>query len=367
MNKKICHITSAHSRYDVRIFIKQCKSLANNGFIVTLIVNDDKDNEEIDDVKIISTKFKPRNRIDRFINGRKKILDKAIKVDADIYQLHDPDLLPVGNKLKRLGKKIIFDSHEDVPQQIMGKQWVPKVIRTIVSKVYEIYEKKTLAKYDWLISVTPHIVERLKKINKNTVMITNYPNVDRNEDVVRNPEKAICFAGGINEHWNHDIILKAIENIEVIKYILAGKGSEDYFNKLKALPSWNKVEYRGVVPHLEVKKIYSRAIAGMALNCSIQVKNTGTLGNTKLFEFMEAKLPVICSNYKLWRDIIDRYECGIYVDPNNVEEIRNAIEYIINNPKEAQRMGENGRRAVINEFNWGPQEKVLIELYEGLS
>ena len=105
----------------------------------------------------------------------------------------------------------------------------------------------------------------------------------------------------------------------------------------------------------------------MALNYSTQAKDIGTLGNTKLFEFMEAKLPVICSNYLLWKEIIDKYECGLYVDPNNVDEIRNAIEFIINNPEKAQKMGENGRQAVLNEFNWDTQEKVLIELYERLS
>ena len=367
MKKKVCHITSAHRRYNVRIFLKQCKSLAKHGYDVTLLVSDEKENEEIDGVKIISTKFEPRNRIDRFINARRKLLEKAIDVDADIYQLHDPDLLSVGNKLKRLGKKVIFDSHEDIPQQIKDKYWIPKLIRNIVSKAYEIYEQRSLKKYDGLISVTPHVVDRLKKINKNTVMITNYPIVDENEEIVRNPEKAICFAGGIGKQWNHDIILKAIENIDDIKYILAGKGSEEYFNKLKALKSWSKVEYKGVIPHSEVKNIYSRSIAGMALNYSTQAKDIGTLGNTKLFEFMEAKLPVICSNYLLWKEIIDKYECGLYVDPNNVDEIRNAIEFIINNPEKAQKMGENGRQAVLNEFNWDTQEKVLIELYERLS
>ena len=71
MKKKVCHITSAHKRYDVRIFFKQCKSLAKHGYDVTLLVSDEKENEEIDGVKIISIKFKPKNRIDRFINVRK--------------------------------------------------------------------------------------------------------------------------------------------------------------------------------------------------------------------------------------------------------------------------------------------------------
>ncbi|NLX90387.1 MAG: glycosyltransferase family 4 protein [Firmicutes bacterium] len=367
MGKKICHITSVHRRYDVRIFIKQCQSLAKNGYDVTLLVNDEKNDETLEGVKIISTKYKPKNRIDRFIYSSKKMFNKAIEIDADIYQLHDPDLLPLGNKLKKLGKKVIFDSHEDVPQQIKDKQWIPKLFRNAISKFYESYEKNTVKQYDAVISVTPHLVERFKKINLNASLVTNYPIVDKDEIIIKKSERAICFAGGITEQWSHHNILKALKNIDNIKYILAGSATNDYLKLLKEMPAWQSVEYKGVIPHQEVKNVYLRSIAGMALNNSSQAKGQGTLGNTKLFEFMEAKLPVICTDYLLWKEIINEYKCGICVNPDNVAEIKEAIEYIINNPKEAEQMGENGRRAVLEKFNWGTQEKVLLEIYEVLS
>ena len=102
---KVCHVTSAHSRYDVRIFHKECKSLAKNGFDVTLLVNDSLEDELIDGVSIKSTNFNPRNRFERMIKSQKHIKRKAIEIDAHIYHLHDPELLPLGNKLKRLGRK----------------------------------------------------------------------------------------------------------------------------------------------------------------------------------------------------------------------------------------------------------------------
>lgn len=366
MNKKVCHITSAHPRYDVRILYKECISLSNNKYDVTLIVSDDKKDEIVDGVKIISTQFKPKNRLDRFINANKKIYKKAVNIDASIYHLHDPDLLPLGNKLKRLGKKVIFDSHEDVPEQIKDKQWIPRFIRDVVSNIYEIYEKYSAKRYDAVISVTPHIVERFSKINSNAVMITNYPIIDPNEEIIRNPTKAICFAGGISEQWSHDKIIHAIEKIEDIKYILAGNGKNQYMEDIKKLSGWNKVEYKGKIPHSEVKNIYSQSIAGMALNHSSQAKGEGTLGNTKLFEFMEAKLPVICSDYKLWKDIVEKNNCGICVNPNNLDEIKGAIEYILKNPPKAILMGENGRSVVIEKYNWSTQEEELVKLYQRL-
>lgn len=361
---KVCHITSAHSRYDVRIFMKQCRTLSEYGYRVTLLVNDDKDDETIDGVNIVSTKFKPLNRKERFFKSLKLLSCKAKEIDAEVYQLHDPDLLPLGNKLKKLGKKIIFDSHEDYPRQIKDKEWIQKSIRNIIAKSYEVYEKKSLAKYDGVISVTPHVVGRLKKINNNAIMITNYPIVDDREQIIKKTEKAICFAGGVSEQWNHENILKAIVDIDGLKFILAGPSSAEYLQKLISISSWDKVEYKGVVPFTEVKEIYNRCIAGIALSRSIQGMGKGTLGNTKLFEFMEAKLPVICNNYTLWKEIVEEYKCGICVDPNNIEEIKYAIEYIINNPEEAEQMGENGRRAILEKYNWGEQAKGLIDFYD---
>jgi glycosyltransferase involved in cell wall biosynthesis len=365
MDKKVCHITSAHSRYDVRIFVKECTSLSKNGYNVMLIVNDKLPDEVKKGVNIISTKFDPKNRIERFLKSGKLLLNKAIEVDADIYHLHDPDLLPVGNKLREMGKKVIFDSHEDVPKQIMDKYWIPKLFRKFISGLYSKYEKFSLRKYTAVVTVTPHIVERLSKINPNTVMVTNYPIVDSKDIIKKKSDgNSICFAGGISSEWNHDKIIKAIENIDEIKYILAGKEVNNYIHYLSSLPAWYKVEYVGMIPHDKVKDIYSKSIAGMALSYSIQGKEEGTLGNTKLFEFMAAGLPVICSDYRLWKKIIEENNCGICIDPNNIDEIAKSIRYILDNPEEAKKMGENGRKAVVEKYNWGVQEKVLLGLYE---
>jgi len=366
MNKKVCHITSAHSRYDVRIFVKECVSLAKNGYDVTLIVNDNDPDEINEGVKIISTKFKPKNRLERFFNSKKLLLSKALEVDADIYHFHDPDLLPLGNKIKKMGKKVVFDSHEDVPMQIMDKTWIPKMLRGCIAKIYTIYEKDSLRSYDAAISVTPHVVERLLKINPNTVMVTNYPIVDFESNISKKPNNSICFAGGISDQWCHDKIIKALEKIDDVEYILAGVGTKEYMDLLQSLPGWNKVKYVGKVPHMEVKNIYAKSIVGMALNYSNQAKGEGTLGNTKLFEFMEAGLPVICTDYRLWREIVEGNNCGICVNPNDIDEITEAIRYILNNPEKAKAMGENGREAAIEKYNWGVQEKVLLNLYRKL-
>jgi len=363
MRKKVCHMTSVHNRYDVRIYLKECISLAESGYDVTLVVNDDKGDEVSQGVKIVSTKFRPKNRLDRMLNSNRKIYEKAIETDADIYHFHDPELIPVGNKLLKKNKAVIFDSHEDVPKLIEDKKWIPRLFRRVIANLYGIYEEKSARKFNAIISVTPTIVRRFSKVNTNTVMVTNYPILKANEDKKRKPSNTICFAGGISSQWNHDKIIQSIENIDNIRYLLVGSGTNEYMSMLKSLTAWEKVDYKGRVPHSEVREIYAQSLAGMALNYSSQVKEEGTLGNTKLFEYMDAGLPIICSDYKLWREMVEEYNCGICVDPNNVEEIEKAIRYICSNPEQAEIMGQNGKKAVVEKYNWDTQKTILLDLY----
>lgn len=369
---KICHITSAHPRYDTRIFYKECVSLSNVGYEVTLLVAENMGSqpEMKNGVSIIPVEFEPKNRFDRILNSPKVMLKEALKVNADIYHVHDPELLQIALKLKRKGKKVIFDSHEDVCGQILGKRWIPRQLRTIISLFYEFYSNRVLSRLDYLIGVTPFLVEKLKTLNPCTELITNFPILSLEEDQIEVSTykgKSFCFAGGITEQWNHETILTALENIDAT-YDLMGRVTPKYMGEIQKHKSWNKVNYHGVVSQEEVKKIISLCAVGLAvLNYSDNTcGKIGTLGNTKLFEYMQAGLPVICTDFVLWNEIIDKWHCGICIPPGDVSALQKAMLYMIDTPDKAKEMGENGRRAVLEEFNWTIEEKKLIDLYKRL-
>ena len=182
--KKICHITSAHARYDTRVFENECVSLANAGYDVFLVVNDNLPDELIKGVHIVSTGKEVKRRIDRMLNGVNGVLEKSVEINADIYHLHDPELLRVAGSLLKKGKKVIFDAHEDTELQILDKDWIPLFIRKPVAKIYGFYSANILRKLSGIITVTPNFVEKYKKINSNTIFVTNYPIVT--EDYKRN-------------------------------------------------------------------------------------------------------------------------------------------------------------------------------------
>lgn len=359
---KVCQVTSVHPRYDVRVFRKIARSLAHNGYNSCILVCDDLPDETNDDVTFYSVRYHAKNRISRVLRSSKKLYEKAIEIDADLYHLHDPELLDLGIRLKKAGKKVVFDSHEDYYYKIAEKEWIPKPFRKLVQNVYGKKEKKALRMFDGVISVTPHIVERLRKINRNTVMITNYPfkiDLPRQEK-----ERIVCFAGGVSEIYNHDKIIEAVGALDNVKYVFAGIADKEYLNYLKTVPGYEKAEYLGVLPYEEVLNLYARSSVGVVTyNYSQSLGGKlGTLGVLKLFEYIQCNVPMVATDFDLWKPIVEGNKVGLCVDPGSVEQIRSAIDRLINDGAYNTECAKNCDM-IKNEYCWDTQEKVLLDFY----
>lgn len=365
---RVCHVTSVHSTYDERIFYKECVSLANNGYEVMIVGPGESRVDQ--GVEIIGIGEKPISRIRRMIFFSRKVYDTAIDLECDIYHFHDPELLKYAFKAKKRGKIVIFDSHEDYPADIADKEYIGGFIKKVLIKYYTKFEKKVLATIDAVISVTPHLTERLKKLSKTVVLVTNYPKISNANEIIMNQEKvdAICFTGAVNDSWSHRDIVAALSSMNDVEYHIYGKADNAYIEKLVEISN-GKVVYKGYVEHSKVLKIQAKYIAGMCL-CKYQANTgwkIGTLGNTKVFEYMLAGIPVICTDFILWKEIIKKHECGKYVNPDNSKEIANAIMYYIKNRDIAIKHGKNGQNAILKEYNWNSEEDKLLNLYDYLS
>lgn len=366
---RVCHMTSAHDSNDVRIFQKECVSLASAGYMVYLVAQGKSYVK--DGVHIVGIGKQPKSRLKRMAGTARLVYKYAVELDAHIYHIHDPELLPYALKLKKIGKKVIYDVHEDYPLDIMIKQWIPKWFRHISSYIFEKYEMRIASNLDAIISVTPQIIDRFKKVNSNTILITNYPIIDEHcnsEYSSGNRKRQICFAGTISHSRMHHNIIDAIEQLKDVRYVLAGSNN-GYLENLRKKTGFNKVDYLGRIPYDQVLKMYRNSQVGIVLeNYDLSnYQKEGSLGVTKLFEYMMAKLPVICTDFTLHKAIIDKYECGICINPNNINEIADAINYLIENQDIATKMGENGIKAVVEKYNWNVEEVKLLELYQKLA
>jgi glycosyltransferase involved in cell wall biosynthesis len=366
-------MTSVHPSNDGRIFYKECLSLKKANYEVFFVALNAK-TEIRDGVNIIGVKEASNNRFIRIFKGARQVYKKSLSLNASIYHFHDPELLIYGLLLHLKGKKVIYDCHEDVPADIISKKYLPKVVSFLFYLIYKLLEFVCVSKIDAVITVSPHIVRKLKKINHHVVQITNYPIVDNSrltnlDSNIKLSKPTIFFAGGVNALWMHENIILAIERLNrEIQYIIAGPASQPYIGKLEHLNAWSKVKYLGVIKHSEVEYYYNVSHIGIALmDYSKNVGWTeGTLGNTKLFEIMLSGLPIICTDFSLWKDIVLKSNSGICVNPRKVEDIANAIDYLLNNAKNGRVMGINGRDAVLKCYTWETQESILLNLYKTL-
>lgn len=364
---KVCHVTSVHQPEDVRIFQKECVSLAKAGYDITLVQQGSGVYEK-SGVHLVGYGERPASRVKRMLFAARAAYRKALEVDADVYHLHDPELLPYGLKLKRKGSTVIFDSHEDVSAQILEKYWIPAPLRKLVAGMFRRYEARVLKRLDGAVSVTPHICQSLRQICPRVEMVCNYPLWEELPPPSFQSRK-IVFPGLISEVWCIDVLLKAMESVgDVTLELRSGNVEKPYYDTLVSLPAWKKVNFPGKVSHREVLALLRECMCGIALadyTPNVGGKQ-GTLGNTKIFEYMMAGLPVVCTDFVLWKEIVDRWQCGICVPPRDADQIASAIRYLLDHPEEARRMGENGRRAVKEAYNWAVEEKKLLALYKDI-
>ncbi len=368
---KVCHVASGFLRDDARIFIRQCGTLVNNGYDVTLLVNDGLDESFVDKIHIISHGYRPKGRLFDILFAKKYFIDKALSINADIYQLHGPELIPLGLKLKKLGKIIYYDAHEDLPRDILDKDSIPKLIRPILSILASLYLKLTLNKFDHIFTVTPHIVDRLRNFNKKVTLITNYPIVKNYTDLTLeeylNRKNIICYTGTVYKYSNQENIISIINENDFLYYHIVGFIDEKFKEKLIYLSVSNsRISFIPKVSKFELNIILNSAIIGFVLYDYVRNLGfkTGSLGTNKLFEYMLAGLPIICTDFELWKEIIDKYNCGIYVQPNNKFELENAIKFLTCNKDKAFIMGQNGRNAILNEYNWKNEEIKYLKTFQ---
>lgn len=364
---RVAHLTSVHGRKDIRILMKQCRTLAAHGYDVTLVVADGNGDEHVDGVTITDV-GKLTGRLNRMFVTSRKILGRAIALDADIYHLHDPELIPAGLKLKSMGKIVVFDSHEDTPSQLLGKPYLSPVSRHTLSIAFSLFERYACSKFDAIVTATPFIREKFLKINPLVVDVNNFPMIGELDGGLSWTPKAqeVSYVGGIGAIRGVRQLVQACALLRSpTRLNLAGQFSEPTVEaEVSRLPGWARVNNLGFLDRTRVRDLMGRSLAGIVT--FLPLPNHLDSYPTKMFEYMSSGIPVIASRFPLWRKIIEGNQCGICVDPLDPDAIAAAIDYFASHPDTARTMGENGRRAVVKEYNWDAQATKLTDLYGNL-
>lgn len=360
-------MSSAHRGLDMRIFHKECVSLARAGYETHLVITaTPADARKAAAEGVILHPMPARGgRLARMCKQAWCCYSMARSLDADIYHFHDPELIPYGVLLKLTGKRVIYDVHEDLPRDILDKEWIPARLRRLVANASEGIEHAGARWFFDIVAATAVIAERFQRISSRAVTVNNYPMPDE----LMPPDAAackrkmqVCYAGAIERVRGLTVLLEALPLVSEVRLALCGRFSDPEFeSELRAMPGWHQVDYLGYLDRAELRRVMSESIAGLVT--LLPIPGYVDSNPTKMFEYMSAELPVIASDFPLWRRILEEDRAGICVDPQSPAAIAEAISNVIRAPDEAARMGKAGRAAVLEKYNWPNELKALLRLY----
>jgi glycosyltransferase involved in cell wall biosynthesis len=369
MTIRVAHLTSVHPADDVRIFVKECQSLAAAGYEVFLVAQG-VEPSVIGGVRVM-TVAKPRNRMERATKTAWAVLRLSRRLRAEVYHFHDPELIPVGIFLKLLGHRVIYDVHEDLPRQIRDKPWIHPLLRAPIARLASLGESLAGRAFDAIVAVTPTIAARFP--SSSTVIVRNFPILEElapssGTDPYPTRSDTLAYVGGIAApRGAHQLVaaMNLVSERHSPRLVMAGRFQPPALaDELATIPGWDHVDAAGWLGRAEIAGLLGSARIGVVT--FLPTPNNRDGYPTKLFEYMAAGLPVIVSDFPGWRDFVDGADCGLLVDPHDPASIAAAIDRLLDEPAEAEAMGVRGQRAIFEQYSWEAESGHLLDLYARL-
>jgi len=367
----IAHMTTVHPRNDSRIRFKEVASLAREfEGAVALYVHDGLGDERDAALcfRLVDTGPR-RGRLHRMTIGAWRMAFAVRRAGAKAAHIHDPELLPWGVLLQLMGVKVVYDVHEDVPRQIAHNPRLPQWLRRILPPVVAIVEWSSARILAGVIAATPEIAARFPP--KKTETVHNYPVVQEfrepDQTSMANRARAFAYIGGLVRNRGLYTMVDAMNCLDDRSTILRLAGEfarADDHEAIVLAPGWSQVSYEGWLDRRGVSTLLSEVRAGLVT--LLPIRNYVEARPVKLFEYMAAGLPVIASDFPRWREIVEASRCGLLVDPTDPRAIAAAMQWILDNPDEAEAMGKRGREAVLARYSWQSEQRKLISYYRRL-
>ena len=364
---KICHVSTLHSRYDIRIFHKECRSLARAGYHVTLLVFDGNGNEIKDDVHIID-RGAYSNLSGRLLAATTKLIHFFNTNEFDLLHFHDPELIPSAFYLKMKGYCILFDMHENLPAQIHQKKYIPWLFKPSISFFVKILQL-------FMLKNTPTIFaeDSYKKdfpwIRHHT-FVRNYPdlaslNMIRKLGNNKTYSLSSCYIGSITEERGLFTMLNVIKIFKQnsISSTLTIVGAlREKINFTHYADIIDNVKFTGFLPSNDAWKLTRHSLFGF---CLLKPKPNymGSLP-TKVMEYISLGIIPVLSDFPFYRHFFKEIPYIIFVDPDNPKLIADEMITYFNKNKENIPAIKKTLVDKSKNFDWKYEEKNLKCFYK---
>ena len=357
---RVVHLTTVHNPFDNRIFHRECKTLAATGYDVVLVAPGGSDGP-VDDVEFIALPHCGK-RFARMSLGVGAAFWRALTTRVDLYHFHDPELIPAGLLLRLLGKRVVYDIHEDNRTAIEEREYLPAFLRATLARAMAWAEQGT-SRFFYLVLAERYYAERFPR-GATVLNYTRFPALDPAQLAARPSagHPRLIYTGNVKAYRGAHHHARLLQDVPEAELFLVGRCSP----RLAADLRGPRLHFEGIgsyVPHQRIVRYYLRErwTAGLAL--FPPSPHTRRKELTKIFEYMAYGIPVLCADFPNLRQIVEGAECGLCVDPQDRAAAAAAVRYLWEHPAAAQQMGENGREAARTTYNWETQAEKLLNLY----
>jgi glycosyltransferase involved in cell wall biosynthesis len=368
---RVVHLTLSHRPFDVRVFEKECRTLADAGYDVALAVPAAADGSITNGVAMHDVPFADGGGAARRWRTRLTAArDTAARLDGRFYHLHDPELIPVGLALKRRGAMIVYDAHEDAPMEAWSLNRNRPSRRLILPALWWSLLAVAKRRFDLFVAATPEIARRFPK--ERTVLVRNYPRLDMfaapDANAAPHSSRTLVFPGLVSETRGAMEMLEALAAVtrhSDIRLKLYGEIQPAALEaRMRAHAAWNRVDYVGFRPWREVLDAYARCLAGLLLYAPTPEQRHAM--PVKLFEFLLSGIPVIATDMTWWRELADGNPAVIFVDITKPAAVARVIEQLADDPAAARRLGMAGAAHARARFDWDQEGARLVGAYDRL-
>jgi glycosyltransferase involved in cell wall biosynthesis len=372
---KVCHFASVHTTTDTRVFHRECTSLAKF-FDVTFIGIGNKSGL-MNNVNVIAVP-KPSNRIYRLLFTTWKVFFLAWKQHADIYHIHDAELIPFAFLFALRGKKVIYDIHENTYEDIMRKPWILDSFRWVLGLLFKTLEwLSAQSMYTILVIAKPEFAKKF--ITRKRVIIQNFADFEQFNSYRITQRQAIVannlfYIGTVYDYY-YDLIpiIKALHILKqqgkIIHFHCVGYKGRYVDTVLSKLPEYQELKeqlhFYGYLNTTEGYEISKTCKVGLCLKN--QPEEILLSHERKFFEYMAAGLPVLACNYHIYKEIIDTHQIGKYVTIDDAKAISAALDELFFTTQKLDMYAANGVDAAELTFNWHAEETKLIDLYNNMA
>lgn len=359
---RVCHLSSVHPAFDTRIFFKECRSLAEAGYDVSLIAVTESETT-VDGVHIIPF-IRYRNRLKRILLSPFKMFRMARMQRADIYHFHDPELLITGMLLTLFTRsKVVYDIHEDYSKNFLDKPWIKfKWARVMASKVFYFIEKTVSRVMSGNVVVLPHWVEKYPK----SVLVRNYPVPEKQEKA--KDCTSFVYVGTLGSKRSavemcrvFEEVAKRVRNVtfEIIGIFMEKAVEAEVKEIISRCPSIHYVGYR---PFNEARLVLERAGYGFVLYKDIKYKENIP---AKMYEYLASGVIPIFSSFDDFKYEVESEGWGIGINPVDPVSAAEKIVDIMAH-EEKKKVIEERMNFYRSKYSWESEKMELLKLYKSI-